>query len=304
MRTLIYSFLVLLYSAPNYATNTEIFSDKNTASIEKITGLKGKLNEAEHVFKVSSPRSDVNVSVDGFKMPPFMGLTSWAAFTGTKEEKAMVMGDLVLFEDEVNPVMSTLLKNHIDVTALHNHFTYEDPKVYFMHIGGEGKLDALAKGIRSAFDEEKKIRTKNPQPLGSSGAKALPEKNSITSVTLEKILKVSGQSQDGMFKAVFGRDVKMSCGCEAGKEMGVNTWSAFAGSDENAVVDGDFAVWESELQSILRSLRDHGIQIVAIHQHMTNETPRTLFLHYWGRGKADDLAKAIRATLDIQKSKN
>src|SRR5215216_1768296 len=108
------------------------------AKIEQLTGLKGTLNEAEGVFKVSSPRTDVKVSVDGWQMPPFMGLTSWAAFTDGKAAPAMVMGDLVLMQDEVNSVMSTLLDAGLNVTALHNHFFYDEPKVYFMHIGGEG----------------------------------------------------------------------------------------------------------------------------------------------------------------------
>jgi phosphotransferase system IIB component len=269
----------------------------DTAAIEKITGLKGTLNEQENVFKVSSPRSDVKITVDGWAMPPFMGLTSWAAFTEGKRAPAMVMGDLVLLQDEVNPVMSTLLDNGLSVTALHNHFFYDEPKVYFIHIDGEGSVGKLATGVRQALDKVKEIRAALPQPPAKFGGDAIPEKSAISAEPLEKILGVKGQSKDGMFKAVIGRKTKMSCGCEVGKEMGVNTWAAFAGSDDNAIVDGDFAVHEDELQSVLKSLRHAGVNIVAIHHHMSGETPRILFLHYWGKGRAATLAQGLKAAL-------
>ena len=272
----------------------------DTNRIAQITSLSGAWNAAEGVFKVSAPRNDVKVSVDGWTMPPFMGLTSWAAFTAGKGAEAMVMGDLVLFQDEVNPVMSAALENGLSVTALHNHFFFDEPKVYFMHIGGEGTVEKLAGGVRKALDRVKEIRAASAQPDSHFGGPLIRAASSISAPALEDILGVKGQSKDGMFKAVIGRSAKMPCGCEVGKEMGVNTWAAFAGSDDNAVVDGDFAVHEDELQTVLKTLRQASINIVAIHQHMSGETPRTLFLHYWGKGKAADLAKAIKATLNTQ----
>ena len=269
-----------------------------TNRIDEITGLRGKWNSDEEVYKVSVPRSDIKILVDNWQMPPFMGLTSWAAFTLGKEKEAMVMGDVVLLQDEVNPVMSAALDNGLEVTALHNHFFYDEPKVYFMHIGGEGSPDFLAKGVKVALDKVKEIRAANPQPARTFG-KAMPAQNSITSEKLATALGVKGEAKDGMFKAVFGRKVKMECGCEAGKEMGVNTWAAFAGSDDNAVVDGDFVVLEKELQPVLKSFRKSGVNIVAIHHHMSGEEPRMLFLHYWGRGPAADLAKAVKTALGV-----
>jgi hypothetical protein len=274
-------------------------ADLPTNRIDQITGLKGKWNEQEKVYKVSSPRADIKVSVDNWQMPPFMGLTSWAAFTTGKEKESMVMGDLVLMQDEVNSVMSAALDNGLAVTALHNHFFYDEPKVYFMHIGGEGSPENLAKGVRAALDQVKKIRAANPQPSRSFG-KPMPSENKISGDTLGGVLGAKGEAKDGMFKAVFGRKVKMDCGCEAGKEMGVNTWAAFAGSDDNALVDGDFVVLEKELQPVLKSLRKSDINIVAIHHHMSGEEPRMLFLHYWGRGEAVELAKAVKSALSTQ----
>src|SRR5262249_31301028 len=200
--------------------------------------------------------------------------------------EAMVMGDLTLMQDEVNPVMSAALDHGLQVTALHNHFFFDEPKVYFMHIGGEGDTETLTKGVRAALDTIKRIRANHPQPSKSFGGSPPPAKSSITPEPLERILGAKGETKDGMSKAVFGRSVKMPCGCEAGKEMGVNTWAAFAGSDDNAIVDGDFVVLADELQGALKSLRKSGINIVAIHHHMITDEPRTIFFHYWGRRPA------------------
>jgi hypothetical protein len=267
-------------------------ADIDTARIDQITGLKGKMNEKERAYKVTFPRSDVKVVVDGWTMPPFMGLGTWAAFTATKDG-AMVMGDTVLFEDEVNVAMSAALDNGLNVTALHNHFFFDHPKVYFMHIEGEGAVDKLAGAVRKVYDAAKQIRAASPNPKDSFGAAPLPEKSSITAAPLSEIFGAQGESKDGMVKFTFGRPATMH-GTNIGKDMGVNTWAAFAGSDDNAVVDGDFAVTEDQLQPVLRSLLKDKINIVAIHQHMTHEDPRIMFFHYWGRGTAKDLAQAIK----------
>jgi hypothetical protein len=275
------------------------FAALDTNRIEQVIGLKGSWNATESVFKVTAPRNDVKISVDGWTMPPFMGLASWAAFTEGKMGSAMVMGDTVLFQDEVNPVMSVALDNGLSVTALHNHFFFDEPKVYFMHIGGEGSVDMLAASVRKVWDKIKEIRAANPKPAATFGGVPLPAQNSITGKTIEDILGVKGQTNSGMFKVVIGRTTKMM-GTDMGKEMGVNTWASFAGTDDNAVVDGDFAVHERELQGVLIILRTFGINIVAIHSHMADENPRILFLHYWGRGKTKDLAQVLKAALLTQ----
>jgi hypothetical protein len=268
-------------------------ADLDNARIDQLTGLKGKFNEKEGVYKVTFPRNDVKVVVDGWTMPPFMGLGTWAAFTKGVHTEAMVMGDTVLFEDEVNAAMSAALDNGLSVTALHNHFFFDQPKVYFMHIEGEGAVDKLAGAVRKVYDAAKQIRAANSQPKDSFGAVPLPQKNSISAAPLNEILEAQGESKDGMVKFTFGRPAKMH-GTNIGKDMGVNTWAAFAGSDDNAIVDGDFAVAEDELQPVLKSLLKDKINIVAIHQHMTHEEPRIMFFHYWGRGPAKDLANAIK----------
>src|SRR5205807_6464004 len=179
-------------------------SDFNTARIDEITGLKGKLNEKENAYKVTWPRGDVKVVVDGWTMPPFMGLGTWAAFTGSNE-KALMMGDTVLFEDEVSAAMTASLDNGLSVTALHNHFFYDKPKVFFMHIEGEGNVEQLASAVRKVYDAVKKIRSENPQLKDSFGGGALPDKNSISAEPLNKIFGAQGEAKDGMVKFTFGR---------------------------------------------------------------------------------------------------
>jgi len=276
--------------------SSELAADLNTARIDEITGLKGKVNEKEGVYKVTFPRDDVKIVVDGWTMPPFMGLGTWAAFTKGAHTEAMVMGDTVLFEDEVNSAMSAALDNGLSVTALHNHFFFDHPKVYFMHIEGEGAVEKLASAVKKVYDATKAIRDRNAKPAESfsaTGGPSLPEKNSIAAAPLNEIFGTQGEAKDGMVKFTTGRPAKLP-GVTLHQEMRVNTWAACARSAANAVVDGDFAVTEDELQPVLRSLLKDKINIVAIHQHMTYEQPRIMFFHYWGRGRAKDLANAVK----------
>ncbi len=280
--------------------HTTAAAKKTPLDASRITSMTGgKPETSDEVVKVSFARDDVPVDVDSFsKMPPFMGLTSWAAFERGDKAEAMVMGDIVLFEDEVSPAMSAALDNGLEVTALHNHFFYDKPHVYFMHVGGDGPLDVLTKGVKSVLDAQHAVRAKSAKPAEGFGGPTLATTSRIDGAALDGVFGVKGQSKDGMYKATMGRKTTAACGCSAGKAMGVSTWAAFAGTDENAVVDGDFAVSEAELQPVLKTLRGGAINVVAIHSHMTGESPRILFLHYWGRGKASDLANVVKRAID------
>jgi hypothetical protein len=269
----------------------------DTARIEALTGLKGKLDAKEGVFKVSYPRDDIKAVVGGVKVTPPMGLTAWAAFTRAGDH-AMVMGDIVLLEDQVNAVMSAALDNGLEVTALHNHFLWDSPRVMFMHVGGMGDEEKLARGVGAVFAKLKE----------TAGAKGLapkadidPAKSALDPSKVDAILGVKGELAKGVYKATIGLKTRMG-EHEIGSAMGVNTWAAFAGSDDKAVVDGDFAMREPELQGVLKALRGAGINVVAIHSHMTMESPRIVFLHYWGIGRAADLAAGLKAALDTQKN--
>jgi hypothetical protein len=268
----------------------------DTAAIEELTGAKGALDAKEGVFKVSLPRGDIKATAAGVRMTPPLGLTAWAAFTKAGKH-TMVMGDIVLLEDQVNPVMSAALDNGLEVTALHNHFFWDIPKVMFMHVGGMGDEKTLATGVGKVFARLK-------ETAGGKGevsrADIDPAKTSLSPAKIEAILVYKGDLKDGVYKVVIGRTTKMD-GHTVGKAMGVNTWAAFVGADDKAVVDGDFAMLESEVQDVLKALRGGGIDVVAIHNHMTNENPRIIFLHYWGVGSTEALAKTLKAALDKTK---
>ncbi|MEC4748346.1 DUF1259 domain-containing protein [Methylomicrobium sp. Wu6] len=299
MKTMRYSqvFALLclaLTLRPSSAQAESSRAELDTAKIEQLTGIKGKLDTAEQVFKVSTPRSDLKVTVAGVKMTPPMGFTSWAAFQPAGNQ-VMVMGDLVLLEDQVNPVLSTALDNGIEVTALHNHFLWDSPKVMFMHIGSLGDTEKMAAGVGKIFEELKKT---------SGKAHAAHKSFSITKTSLdpkviEAIIGAPVEKTGEVYKVTIGRSTKMH-EHEAGKAMGVNTWAAFAGSDQKAIVDGDFAMLESEVQGVLKALRGAGISITAIHNHMIGESPKIFFLHYWGTGSVKELAQGIKSALDTQ----
>jgi hypothetical protein len=268
----------------------------DTASIERLTGAKGALDAKEGVFKVSLPRKDITATAAGVRMTPPLGLTAWAAFTKAGAH-TMVMGDIVLLEDQVNPVMSAALDAGLEVTALHNHFFWDTPKIMFMHVGGMGDDKALAGAVGKVFAKLKETSGGKGDVLH---ADVDPAKTSLTPVKIEAVLRYKGELKDGVYKVVIGRTTTMD-GHVVGKAMGVNTWAAFAGSDDKAIVDGDFAMVESELQPVLKALRGGGIDVVAIHNHMANETPRILFLHFWGVGRPEDLATTIKHALDKTK---
>jgi hypothetical protein len=265
----------------------------DTAKIERLTGAKGRMATTEGVFKVSVPRSDLTVTVGSVKLTPPSGLTSWAAFTPA-DDGVMVMGDIVLTQDQVDPVMGVALDNGLEVTALHNHFLGESPRIMFMHIGGTGPVDSLAAAVGKVFAS---LRSPGaPIPT----ADVDPASTRLDPGLIAGALGRTGVLADGVYKVTIGRSTQMH-GHTVGNAMGVNTWAAFSGSDAQAVVDGDFAMLETELQPVLRALHRGGIHVVAIHQHMAGESPRIVFLHYWGVGPAETLARGLRAALDQTK---
>jgi len=268
----------------------------DTARIEQLTGAKGTWSESEGVFKVGLPRNDIATTVAGVKMSVPMGLGCWAAFQPC-EHGLMVMGDNVLLEDQVNPVMSVALDNGLEVTALHNHFLWDSPRIMFMHIGGMGDEEKLAAAVGKVFAKIKETAGgKGETPKADIEA----SKSTLDGKKIEEVLGHKGEAlAGGVFKVTIGRTRSMH-GHEVGNMMGINTWAALAGSDEKAVCDGDFVMTEGELQPVLKALRGAGINIVAIHNHMTFEQPRAMFLHFWGVGPAADLAKGLKAALDAQ----
>lgn len=294
-KNLIIGVFTCFLAMPSFA-NASSKSKLDTQKIERLTGLKGSYNEKEGVFKVSFARGDIKSTAAGVTLMPPLGLTSWAAFIEAGEQ-VMMMGDTVLTEDQVNPVMSVALENGLEVTALHNHFFYDSPKVMFMHIDGMGDEETLARAVGKVYAKVKEtMERKISFPIASID----PANTTLNPDLISKVLGVKGDLKDGVYKVTIGRKTKMH-GFDMGSAMGVNTWAAFAGSDKEAIVDGDFSMLESEVQGVLKKLRAANINVVAIHNHMTGESPRIIFLHYWGIGSTLDLAKGLKSALDTQK---
>ena len=260
----------------------------------KIVGKQGDYKA--NVLKVNIPRNELHMKIADYSVPTPFGFGGWFAMTKGDGGDEVLMGDLVLTQDEVNPVMSALLDHGLEVTALHNHFFWDEPRVFFMHIHGHGKALDLANQVKPAIDLIDQHR-----PVESSQASSTAQKEST--LDAEKITKIVGHSGDKsgpVYKITVGRDdldVK-EMGATINSRMGLNTWAAFVGSNEDAAVAGDIAMLESEVQPVLKALRAHGLDVVAIHHHMINSRPVIIFLHYWGRGSADKLATGFKSALD------
>jgi hypothetical protein len=207
-----------------------------------------------------------------------------------------MMGDLVLTEDEVNPVMSAVLQNGLDVTALHNHFFWEQPRIFYMHVHGMGSAADLAKRVKPAIDLIDQVAKKAP-----ASAPAAQSSPTLDGVGLAKIIGTPGEQTGPVYKITIGRpdiDVREH-GAPINARMGLNTWAAFAGTDADAMVAGDVAMVEPEVTPVLKTLRANGLNVVAIHHHMTDVKPVVIFLHYHGTGPAAKLAQAVRAAVDL-----
>jgi hypothetical protein len=249
------------------------------------------------IVRVAWARTDVAVTVDNMPLQPFAGLGSWAAFTPAPHG-AMVMGDTVVFQDEVTPAMDAAFEHGLEVTALHNHFFFDEPKVYFMHIGGTGDSEKLAAAVKAVWDAVKKVRSESRTPAAHFAGQA-PKAGTIDASAIEKVLGQKCETQKGVVKVTIGREGTMH-GIRISGSLGLTTWAAFSGSDELAAVDGDFIMTAKEVQPVLRALRKAGIHIVALHNHMIGEQPAFTFTHFWGKGSTLELAKGVRAALDAQ----
>ena len=207
----------------------------------------------------------------------------------------MLMGDIVVTEDDLKPVQQEVIKQGLTITAIHNHFVRNNPDVMYMHIGGMGDEETLAKGVKAVFDKVKEIRGGNPAEGNTAEVK-----NTLDTKNIADILGHSGQMNRGVYKVTIGRpDVALTeHGAPVSTFMGFNTWAAWQGTPEKAAVAGDFTMLEDEVAPVIKALVENGIEVVAVHNHMVHEEPRIFFLHYWGVGEAEELAKELKAALD------
>ena len=261
-------------------------------TIEKVLERKGKENNGE--YKITVPQNDLKVDVDGFKIIPAMGLASWAAFTPSREG-AMVMGDIVLTENDLKPVQREVIRLGLTITAIHNHFVRNHPNIIYMHIGGSGNTTKMAQNIKAVFDAVATSRGKDPAATTADSVE-----NTIDIKMLDAILAQKGEWNKGVYKYTFGRpDVSLSeHGIKITSFLGFNTWAAWQGTADHAAVAGDFTMLEDEVAPVIKALVENGIEVVALHNHMVHERPKIFFLHYWGVGNSEQLAKGLKTALD------
>src|SRR5437870_6235573 len=267
------------------------------AEYQQVLTALGKTGDYKaNVLKVNIPRNDVSVTVTNVKTPTPFGFGGWIAMTKGTGGMDVMMGDLVLTQDEVNPVMSALLDNGLDVTALHNHFFWDEPRMCYMHVHGHGKPADLARQVKPALDL---IGKSTSRPTSAPAAPAAAPATTIDTAKLAQIVGSQGEQTGAVYKITIGRDdLKLTeMGAAINARMGFNTWAAFVGTNDNAAVAGDVAMLANEVQPVLKALRQNGIDVVAIHHHMTATSPTIYFLHYWGTGPADKLATAFKAAL-------
>jgi len=262
----------------------------------KLLGKKGDFKEK--VLKINIPRNDLEVTIDGNATPTPFGFGGWLAMTKGEGGMDVMMGDLVLLEDEVNPVISALLDNGLEVTALHNHFFFENPRIFYLHVHGHGKAADLAKMAKPAVDLIGRGSSRGQSPV--SGGKSTITGGQIDTAKIARIVGHEGEQNGAVYKITVGRDNLnlKEMGAPINSRMGLNTWAAFYGTDANAEIAGDVAMLSQEVTPVIKALRSNGLNVVAIHHHMTATQPAIYFLHYWGTGPAEKLANGFKAALD------
>lgn len=271
----------------------------DTSVIERTMGMKGKSSNGE--YKITVPQNDLSVEVDGFKIIPAMGLGTWIDFAPSPDG-AMIMGDLVLTETDLKPVQQEVIRQGLTITAIHNHFLRNHPNVMYMHIGGSGNLEQIAQKAKAVLDKISEVRSGDPSK-GTASTETV--QNTLDTKRLDEIIGHKAEMSKGVYKYTIGRpDVQLrEHGVPVTTFMGFNTWAAFQGTPDHAAVAGDFTMTENEVAPVIKALIENGIEVVAVHNHMVHEQPRIFFLHYWGVGNAEQLAKGLRAALD-QTGKN
>jgi len=255
-------------------------------------GKSGAL-QPDGAYKVGMPRSDLHVTIGGVAVKPALALGSWVAFKQVSDTEAMLMGDLVLLDREVGPVLGKLQEGGIEQTALHNHLLHESPRVMYMHIGGHDAPARLAAAVHAALALTK-------TPLGASAAPASAGPLGIDSAQIGQILGYHGKVNGGVYQVGVPRAEEITAdGIDVPTSMGLATAINFQPTGGGkAAITGDFVLIGNEVNPVIRALRDNGIAITALHSHMLTDSPHLFFMHYWANDDALKLAHGLRAALD------
>jgi hypothetical protein len=283
---------------------TPALSAEEQDAIATALGKKGTYNEAQATYSVPLPRTDLKVTLKGEPVPIPFGFGGWVAFKKTLDGKQTVMmSDTVLLEAEVNPLIDSVHAAGLEIGAIHNHFFYEQPRIFYMHLHGMGDVSDLAKKYAQAIRNTKLFPANQPSGAGTTIAPATaPQtgKELFDLPALDEIVKYKGVVNGPTYKYTVGRDdVQITAmGAEMTAAIGLNSWASFAGQQSSAHIAGDIAMLESEVNLVVKTLRKNNLEVVALHHHMLGDQPRTVFLHYYGRGPAADLARGFRAALD------
>lgn len=283
---------------------TPPLSEQERAAIEAALGKKGTYHEDQHTFTVSLPRNDLKIKIKGEAVPVSFGFGGWVAFKKTLDGKSTIlMSDTVLLQEEVNPLISLAHSNGLEVSAIHNHFFYEEPRIFYMHLHGKGEPADIAKKYAATIKESKLNSSNQPKTSSGGGSSASKE---FDIPALDHIVKHKGSVNGPTYKYTVGRDdiTIKAMGAELTAAIGLNSWASFAGSKEKAHIAGDIAMLEHEVNPVIKALRQNGLEVVALHNHMLGDDPRMIFLHYYGQGKATELATGFRAALDVLGKEN
>lgn len=284
-------------SAPGFAKTPALTADE-IAGIEAAIGKKGMYKEAEATYTIPLPRNDLKITLKGEPVPIPFGFGGWVSIKKTMDGKsAVIMGDSVLLQDEVNPLISAAQAAGLEIGAIHNHFFYEEPRIFYMHIHGMGSPVDLAKKYAQAISATK-ISPKNQPPAGPPPAKT--GKDIFDVAQLNGIIKYEAAVNGPTIKYTIGRAdlTVVAMGAEMTPAIGLNTWASFTGSMDNAHIAGDVAMLDHEVNAVIKTLRANNIEVVAVHNHMLGDRPHIIFLHYLGTGPALQLAKGFREALD------
>lgn len=280
-------------------TGMAAVSEQTRASIDRVMGHKGTYIPEEGVYKIQLPREEATIVQDYQRLSPNLGLTSWAAFASGVHHEAVLTGQFLLLEDEVNPVLDVVLDAGLDVTGLAASCSFEGPHLQTIDVTGVGSFPTLASAFRKGLDAMQRVRKTVATSRSRPAIPKIPTGSAINPRPLDAVLSMKGTMNAGVYKAAIGSHTLLN-GELVGREMGMSTWISVAGMNDHALAQGEFIDNPNGLRKLLMALRAKGMNIASVRNHTVGEHPQSIFVRFWGEGTAIQLAKAVRYVLDVQ----